>query len=83
MHCVYGVIVPIPVHADPVYCICDVTWGAEGGPNMGAMRWAQTGNYGVLPNVVMPNTFLAQAYDLNDPWGDKTCVTPVYRHPSL
>ena len=28
---------------------------------------------GVLPNPIMPNTFLAQAFDLDDPWGDKTC----------
>eukprot|EP00756_Hemistasia_phaeocysticola_P019183 Hpha_TRINITY_DN15643_c1_g9::TRINITY_DN15643_c1_g9_i1::g.101267::m.101267/K05970/SIAE; sialate O-acetylesterase len=43
--------------------------GSEGGPHMGAMRWAQTANYGVLPNAAMPNTFLAQAYDLDDEWG--------------
>lgn len=43
--------------------------GSEGGPNMGAMRWSQTGNYGVLPNPLIPNSFLAQAYDLDDPWG--------------
>jgi len=48
--------------------------GSEGGPNMGAFRWAQTANYGVAPNPAMPNTFLAQAYDLNDPWGDKSCA---------
>lgn len=47
--------------------------GSEGGTSMGAFRWAQTGNFGYLPNTLMPNTFLAQAYDLNDPWGDKTC----------
>jgi hypothetical protein len=47
--------------------------GGEGGANMGAMRWAQTANYGVMPNAEMNNTFLAQAFDLNDPWGDKTC----------
>lgn len=43
--------------------------GSEGGPNMGAMRWAQTANYGVLPSSGMPNTFFAQAGDLDDPWG--------------
>jgi len=43
--------------------------GSEGGPDMGAMRWAQTANYGVLPNPQIPNSFLAQAYDLDDPWG--------------
>lgn len=47
--------------------------GSEGGPNMGAMNIAQTASYGTLPNPAMPNTFLAEAYDLNDPWGDKTC----------
>lgn len=44
--------------------------GAEGADAaMGAMRIAQTAGYGVLPNPLMPNTFLAQAYDLDDPWG--------------
>jgi sialate O-acetylesterase len=43
--------------------------GSEGGPDMGAMRWAQTANYGVLPNPAIPNSFVAQAYDLDDPWG--------------
>lgn len=47
--------------------------GSEGGSDLGAFRLAQTGSYGVLPNVAMPNTFLAQAFDLDDPWGDKTC----------
>jgi hypothetical protein len=36
---------------------------------MGAMRIAQTGGYGVLPSPELPNTFLAQAYDLDDAWG--------------
>lgn len=43
--------------------------GTEGGPNMGAMRLAQTAGYGVLPNEAMENTFLAQAGDLEDAWG--------------
>ena len=43
--------------------------GSEGGPNMGAMRVAQTASHGVLPNVDLPNTFIAQAYDLEDQWG--------------
>lgn len=43
--------------------------GTEGADyHLSAFRWAQTANYGVLPNPVMPNTFVAQAYDLNDPW---------------
>lgn len=43
--------------------------GSEGnGMYLSAFRWAQTANYGVLPNAAMPRTFVAQAYDLNDPW---------------
>jgi len=47
--------------------------GGEGGRSMGAMHWAQTANYGVLPNPVLPNTFLAQTFDLDDPFGNITC----------
>ena len=32
--------------------------GSEGGPNMGAMRLAQTAGYGVLPNDAMHNTYV-------------------------
>merc|ERR1711865_1065726 len=28
------------------------------------------GNYGVLPNPIMKNVFMAHAFDLADPWGD-------------
>jgi hypothetical protein len=47
--------------------------GSEGGSDIGGMRWSQTANYGSAPNTGMPNTFIAQAYDLGDPWGDKAC----------
>lgn len=47
--------------------------GTEGGPNLGAMNQAQTGSYGSLPSPAMPGTFIAETYDLDDPWGDKTC----------
>ena len=42
--------------------------GGEGGSDMGGMRWSQTANYGVLPNPAMPNTFVAQAFDIGEPW---------------
>ena len=43
--------------------------GSEGnGQHMGGMRWSQTANYGDLPNAAMPHSFLAQVYDLGDPW---------------
>jgi hypothetical protein len=42
--------------------------GTEGNPNIELMRWAQTGGYGVLPNNAMPNTFLVQSYDVDEPY---------------
>ena len=39
------------------------------GTRMGGFRWSQTGNYGVVPNAMMPNCFVASGYDLGDPWG--------------
>lgn len=45
------------------------TGGSEGGPNMGAMRIAQTAGHGVLPVADLPNTWIVQAYDLEDQWG--------------
>jgi hypothetical protein len=47
------------------------------------MRWSQTGNYGVLPNALMPNTFLAQGFDIGDPWqmydaDGRKCSKPPY-----
>lgn len=36
---------------------------------MGAMRVAQTAGHGVLPSPALPNTFIVQAYDLEDQWG--------------
>eukprot|EP00051_Salpingoeca_urceolata_P015083 m.193183 g.193183 ORF g.193183 m.193183 type:complete len:335 (+) comp18286_c0_seq1:1036-2040(+) len=47
--------------------------GSEGGNDIGSMRLAQTAGYGVVPNPAMPNTFLAQAFDLNDPWANISC----------
>ena len=41
---------------------------SEGATDMASFRWAQTANYGVAPNAAMPNVFVAQAYDLADPW---------------
>lgn len=43
--------------------------GGMGRSDVGLMRHAQTANYGALPNPGLPNTFLAQAYDLDDEWG--------------
>jgi len=47
--------------------------GSEGGADLGSMRLAQTAGYGVLPNPAMPNTFLVQALDLDDPFINTTC----------
>jgi len=49
--------------------------GSEGGNDIGGMRWSQTANFGVLPNAMMENTYLAQAFDMGDPWdGLDQCV---------
>lgn len=47
--------------------------------NMGAFRFAQTGNRGFLPSKAMPNTFSAQAFDAGDPCigGGHCCVNNV------
>jgi len=57
------------------------------------MRLAQTAGHGVLPNADIPNSFLAQAGDLQDPWGpavgpcfkatakDWGCCTAGGKHP--
>ena len=37
------------------------------------MGIAQTGGYGVLPNAAMPSTFVAQAFDLSDLYGNISC----------
>ena len=40
--------------------------GHEGA--MGDFRWAQTFNYDIMPNMYGINTFVAQGYDIGDPW---------------
>ena len=49
---------------------------SEGAKGMGSFRWAQQGSYGTVPNAAMPNTFMAHAHDLQDPWNGNTgaCV---------
>ena len=42
--------------------------GCESNPNAAVTRWAQLGNYGHAPNALMPNVFMAQTFDLGDPW---------------
>ena len=62
----------VPGTTDPLAPFGVVTLassGSEGGPDFGTMRIAQTASYGVLPSPELPNTFLAQAYDLDDEWG--------------
>lgn len=46
--------------------------GSEGnGQHMAGMRWSETSNFGTLPSPAMPNSFVAQVYDLGDPWAAK------------
>eukprot|EP00039_Didymoeca_costata_P015348 m.259407 g.259407 ORF g.259407 m.259407 type:complete len:703 (+) comp16203_c0_seq5:53-2161(+) len=61
--------------------------GQGGDGAMGNFRWAQTASYGVLPNPAMPRTFMANAYDLGDPWGKPCfnlgCCTDWSNQPDL
>ena len=34
----------------------------------GSFRWAQSLNYGVMPNPAIVNTFMVEGYDIGDPW---------------
>lgn len=59
---------------------------SEGAADMASFRWAQSANFGVVPNDALPNVFLAHAHDLADPWvncGDapqtKTCPGELTR----
>ena len=45
---------------------------SEGAADMASFRWAQQGAFGAVPNARMANTFLAHAYDLQDPWNGNT-----------
>ncbi len=54
--------------------------GTEGGSDIGTMRWAQTASYGMAPNPALPNTFVAQAYDLNDPYHNDSCYGKYHCH---
>ena len=45
---------------------------SEGASDMASFRWSQQGSYGTLPNKIMPNTFMAHAHDLSDPWNGNT-----------
>jgi sialate O-acetylesterase len=47
----------------------DEAWGVS----MGGLRWAQSANYGAVPNPALPNVFAADAHDLGDPWDANEC----------
>jgi hypothetical protein len=36
---------------------------SEGAQDMASFRWAQQGSYGTVPNKIMPNTFMAHAFE--------------------
>ena len=47
-----------PLHYFGIVTLADGT-GEDYGINMGRFRWAQTANYGTLPNAALPKTFVA------------------------
>lgn len=44
--------------------------------NMARLQWSQTANYGYVPNPALPATFMAQGYDVGDPWDADLCADP-------
>ena len=52
----------------------DEGWGC----NMEQMHWAETGNYGVVPNPALQNAFVAAAHDLGEPWDDGCKGSPHF-----
>jgi len=51
----------------------DEAWGLS----MAGLRWAQTANFGHVPNPAMPNTFAALGHDAGDQWDADQCATPL------
>jgi len=47
----------------------DEAWGVS----MAGLRWAQSANYGSVPNPALPNVYAAAAHDLGDPWDADAC----------
>ena len=50
----------------------DEAWGIS----MAGLRHAQTGNYGGVPNPIMPNVFRALGHDAGDQWDADGCANP-------
>jgi len=55
------------------------------GLNSANLHWAQTANYGVVPNPYLPNSFMAPGHDAGDPWdadpggcGNEGCCVDAY-----
>ena len=63
--------------------------GCEGNSQIGLLRHAQTANVGHAPNELLPNVFVAQAFDLGDrkslhaPLPDATGRAGLPTHPLL
>mmetsp|Transcript_36456 Transcript_36456/g.72609 ORF Transcript_36456/g.72609 Transcript_36456/m.72609 type:complete len:203 (-) Transcript_36456:167-775(-) len=67
--------VPNTTAADAPFGVVTLANNAHwhGGRDSGGFRHAQTAGFGVLPNELLPTAFLAQAYDVHDPWADERC----------
>ena len=51
----------------------DEAWGVS----MSGLRWAQTANYGSVPNPRMRNVFAALGHDAGDQWDADQCADPL------
>eukprot|EP01060_Flectonema_neradi_P022565 TRINITY_DN30805_c0_g1_i1.p1 TRINITY_DN30805_c0_g1~~TRINITY_DN30805_c0_g1_i1.p1 ORF type:complete len:736 (+),score=147.42 TRINITY_DN30805_c0_g1_i1:123-2330(+) len=68
----------------PFGIVCLAPDSSEGGgKSLANFRWSQTGNYGVVPNPLLENAFMALAFDLADPWTHNTRTDSVNcSHPN-
>ena len=72
----------VPHDTTPFGIVALPNSGSEGGNDVGSMRIAQTGSFGFLPNKDIPHSFLAQTYDLNDPFVNTSCYRLGCCNPS-
>jgi sialate O-acetylesterase len=81
----------VPGTTDPMapFGFVTIADGTEEGWGLNAanIHWAQTANFGSVPNPALPNTFMALAHDAGDPWdadpggngcGGQLCCVDTY-----
>ena len=78
-------LVPGTTDPDASFGIITIADGTEEGNGLNAYgtHWAQSANFGSLPNPAIPNSYLVLAHDAGDPWdgygcADDACCVETY-----